>query len=367
MESVEILIDKKFWKNKKVFLTGHTGFKGAWLSLWLHALQVELTGYALPAADKASLFQLCDLEPMGTTYYGDIRDLAKLTKCMQNSAPDIVFHLAAQPLVRKSYRNAPETYSTNVMGTVHLLEAVRNCPSVKAVVVITTDKCYENKEWDWGYRETDTLGGHDPYAASKACAELVTASYRQAFLAEAGVFVATARAGNVIGGGDWSEDRLVPDFIRSIQKKQPIRLRNSLAVRPWQFVLEPLRGYLLLAEKLYTEGQKWAEGWNLGPYPENNGTVLEVAKAMCFLLGGEYEIITEKQFHESMRLELDIAKAEKRLHWSPCLNRQETLHMTADWYAAYLAGHTPMKPFSLQQIKTYEERVKNNENKKTPM
>lgn len=265
-----LVMNSKFWQGKKVFLTGHTGFKGSWLSLWLQSMEVQLTGYALPPPTNPSLFEEADVAIGMTSIAGDICNLANLTKSVQNSKPEIIFHLAAQPLVRHSYENPVETYSTNVMGLVNLFEAVRKTPEVRSVVIVTTDKCYENREWVWPYRENEAMGGHDPYSSSKACAELVTAAYRSSFYnpleyKHHGVGIATARAGNVIGGGDWSKDRLIPDILNAVNTNTPIQLRNPNAIRPWQHVLEPLHGYITLAEKLYSNGQNFSEAWNFGP------------------------------------------------------------------------------------------------------
>ncbi|MDF2790550.1 MAG: CDP-glucose 4,6-dehydratase, partial [Neobacillus sp.] len=262
------MVNQDFWKNKNVFVTGHTGFKGSWLSLWLHSLGANVTGYSLTPPTTPSLFQLCQLEQVIPTHYGDIRDQKALENALHSATPDIVIHMAAQPLVRASYVNPVETYATNVMGTVNLLESVRTAVqkgiNIKAVVNVTTDKCYSNQEWPWGYREHDTLGGYDPYSNSKACSELVTDAYRNSFF-QGKVGIGSARAGNVIGGGDWAVDRLLPDCFRTLQTGGTIKIRNPYAIRPWQHVLDPLSGYLSLAEKLYSEGKTFAEGWNFGP------------------------------------------------------------------------------------------------------
>jgi len=268
MESLEMTVS--FWHGKRVFLTGHTGFKGGWLALWLEKLGAVVTGYALDPSTHPSLHALASGRSTSNSVIADIRDLPRLRSALKECRPDVVFHLAAQPLVRHSYADPVETYSTNVMGTVNLLEATRACDSVRAVVVVTSDKCYENREWPWGYRENEPMGGYDPYSNSKGCAELVVASYRSSFFNEAhhsdhGVALATARAGNVIGGGDWSADRLVPDLLRAFGEGRTADIRNPHAVRPWQHVLEPLHGYMMLAERLFTEGPSWAQPWNFGP------------------------------------------------------------------------------------------------------
>jgi CDP-glucose 4,6-dehydratase len=277
--------DKQFWKNKRVFLTGHTGFKGSWLSIWLDSLGANVHGYSLKPPTDPSLFNLCSIDRFTNSTIGDIRNRDLLKATLQKAQPEIVFHLAAQPLVRESFKNPVETYETNVMGTVNLLDAVRACPSVKAVVIVTTDKCYENREWHWGYRENDPMGGYDPYSSSKGCAELVTAAYRQSFFNPKDfdnhhIAVASARAGNVIGGGDWALDRLVPDCLKAILDGRKIIVRNPHAIRPWQHVLEPLRGYLLLAQKLFENGPQFAEAWNFGPDDRDCRPVIDVVSKL---------------------------------------------------------------------------------------
>ena len=269
------MTDAGFWRGKRVFLTGHTGFKGGWLAIWLESLGASVFGYALAPVTTPSLFEITRLDESVDSILADVRDAQKLSDAIRRAEPDIVFHLAAQPLVRASYRDPVETYSTNVMGTVHLLEAVRQTDSVRAVVVVTTDKCYDNREWEWGYRENDPLGGYDPYSSSKAAAELVTAAYRNSyFLASEVAAVASARAGNVIGGGDWSEDRLIPDIVRAVSDGKPVRIRNPDAIRPWQHVAEPLAGYIRLAQHLYTDGAGFAQAWNFGPEDRDAGSSL---------------------------------------------------------------------------------------------
>ena len=273
MESLEISkgkVDASFWKGKKVFLTGHTGFKGSWLSLWLQNMGALVKGYSLDVNTKPALFSQANVAEEMESEIGDIRNLEKLTKSMVSFSPDILIHMAAQPLVRLSYQEPVDTYTTNVIGTVNVLEAARKCSNLKAIVSVTTDKCYENKEWEWGYRENEAMGGHDPYSSSKGCAELVTSAYKRSFFSsDDTASLASARAGNVIGGGDWAEDRLIPDILNAFEKSEPVVIRNPLSTRPWQHVLEPLSGYLVLAQELFLNGDEFAEGWNFGPKYED--------------------------------------------------------------------------------------------------
>jgi CDP-glucose 4,6-dehydratase len=346
---------REFWRGKRVFLTGHTGFKGGWLALWLADMGAEVHGYALSPSTEPSFFMVCNLQArLKTNIIADIRDLATLTKAMQAARPDIVLHLAAQPLVRLSYDSPVETYAVNVMGTVNLLEAVRHTPSVKAVVNVTTDKCYENREWVWPYRENEAMGGHDPYSSSKGCAELVTAAYRSSFLNSAGIYVASARAGNVIGGGDWAADRLIPDFLRALDSGNKLAIRSPGAVRPWQHVLEPLSGYLTIAEKLFTEGKTYAEAWNFGPEPTDAQTVQWIVEYLCQRVpGATWQCDTLTQLHEANTLKLDSAKAKTRLNWQPRWNLKEALGHTLDWHKAWKSG-ADMSFTSLKQIHNYE-------------
>lgn len=324
------------FRGRRVLLTGHTGFKGSWLALWLNELGAEVTGIALPPETAPNHWDLLGLAIDDRRL--DIRDADALQRAVCESLPEIVFHLAAQPLVRRSYRAPLETWSTNVMGTANVLEACRQTPSVRAIVVVTTDKCYENREWVWGYREIDRLGGHDPYSASKAAAELVAASYRSAFFGEDAVpLLATARAGNVIGGGDWSEDRLIPDLVRALAQGQSLEIRSPQARRPWQHVLESLSGYLLLGQKLLEGDKNFAEAWNFGPEPEGNRTVAEVLSKLAHHWAALNWRTTEKpQPHEAKLLYLDSSKAYRRLAWCPVWNLEDTLQKTADWYRAWL-------------------------------
>lgn len=349
------MVDRSFWRGKRVFLTGATGFKGSWLSLWLNDMGARVTGYSLPPATAPSLFLLAGIGETIEHKDGDICDYNQLQEQMVQSDPDIVIHMAAQALVRESYRDPLGTYRSNVIGTANVLESIRKCDGVKAVVVVTTDKCYENKEWEWGYRENDTLGGYDPYSSSKACAELVTAAYRRSFLSGAGVAAATARAGNVIGGGDWAKDRLVPDCLRAIEKKEKIIIRSPKAVRPWQHVLEPLSGYLGLAEKLYAEGGTWAASWNFGPEDSQCISVEQIVERVCGLLGGSYEIQENKGPHEAGFLKLDASKARKYLGWQTLLTAEDTIQWIVQWHKAYLAGDDVQKTMAAQ-IKKYMER-----------
>jgi len=356
-------MNASFWRGKKVFLTGHTGFKGSWLSLWLQQLGAELTGYALVPPTNPSLFEMADVERGMTSIIGDIRDGAMLAKAMRQAGPEIVIHMAAQPLVRRSYVDPVETYSTNVMGTVHLLEAVRQTPSVRAVVNVTTDKCYENKEWIWGYRESEPMGGFDPYSSSKGCAELVTAAYRNSFFNlakydEHHVALATARAGNVIGGGDWAEDRLIPDILSAFENARPVVVRNPLATRPWQHVLEPLRGYLMLAEKLCTAGPEFAEAWNFGPQGDDARPVEWIVSKLAekWSHGASWQVDAGAHPHEATYLKLDISKAEHFLHWQPLMRLDQALSMIVDWTRGKLAG-SDLRALTQAQIQAYQAQV----------
>jgi CDP-glucose 4,6-dehydratase len=348
-----------FWQGKNVLLTGHTGFKGSWLSLWLQAMGAEVVGYALAPPTNPSLFEVAEVASGMISIIGDIRDLDKLHSVFAEYKPEIVIHMAAQPLVRYSYENPVETYSTNVMGTVNVLEAVRHCTTVKAVVNITTDKCYENREWAWGYRENEPMGGYDPYSNSKGCAELVTAAYRNSYFhsdkyKEHGLALASARAGNVIGGGDWAEDRLIPDIMRAITQGKPVNIRNSHATRPWQHVLEPLSGYLLLAQKLYEEGTSFAEGWNFGPNDEDAKPVQWIVERLTKDWGGDASWILDdgNHPHEAHYLKLDCSKAKARLDWHPKWSLGECLNRIVDWQIKYQQGCN-MKLISLEQIQLY--------------
>lgn len=353
----------QFWTGKRVFLTGHTGFKGSWLSLWLQHLGATLTGYALQATTQPNLFELAHVAEGMSSEIGDIRDLPALMIAMKSANPEIVIHMAAQPLVRRSYIDPVETYSTNVMGTVHLLEAVRVCPTVRAVVIVTSDKCYDNKEWIWPYRESEPLGGYDPYSSSKGCAELVTSAYRNSFFnhhdsSQNKVAIATARAGNVIGGGDWSADRLVPDALSAFGLVKPVVIRSPNSTRPWQHVLEPLSGYLTLAQRLSEEGQKFAEAFNFGPLPEDSRSVLWIVEKLAKLWGQKaaWKVDTGTHPHEASHLKLDITKAVHQLGWRPRLSLHEALEMTVAWCNCHIRGDD-LRSFTNHQIDDYMNRI----------
>lgn len=351
------MTEKKFWDKKRVLLTGHTGFKGGWLSAWLLELGAAVTGLALPPNTEPSFFKLCGLETKMKSFLGNIGDPGFVNAAVHETNPEIVFHLAAQPIVRYSYAEPVKTFLTNVMGTVHLLEAVRNNPAVRVVVVVTSDKCYENKEWVWGYRENEPMGGDDPYSASKGCAELVTRAYRMSFFQEdSGAAVASARAGNVIGGGDWGEDRLVPDAIRAFYENKPFVVRNPLSVRPWQHVLEPLAGYLRLAEKLRQAPKAFAGAWNFGPKEDDSVTVGALADKIAEAWGGaKWETSGNGKEPKEMRfLKLDAGKARHELDWRPVLTLDEAVDMTAAWYKKAMTSKPgEMHSFTIAQIEEY--------------
>lgn len=354
----ELEMTEGYWRGKRVFLTGHTGFKGGWLSMWLNRLGAQVHGFALAAPTQPSLFEVARVEEtLASHTIGDIRDADALAQALNRAAPEVVFHLAAQPLVRQSYQDPVATFSTNAMGTVHLLEAIRHSDSVRAVVNVTTDKCYENKEWHWGYRENEPLGGRDPYSSSKACAELITHAYRQSFLSGHRVAVASARAGNVIGGGDWAADRLVPDLLRAADAGTPLDVRHPAATRPWQHVLEPLAGYLLLARSLAEQGERFASAWNFGPADEGVGSVRSVLDRLCDQLpGATWRHSAAQQVHEAGLLKLDSSKAHAELGWTPRWRLTDALARTVDWHKAWRAG-ADMQAVSLEQIAAHEAAV----------
>ncbi len=350
-----MVITADFWRDKTVFVTGHTGFKGAWLCLWLELLGAKVFGYSLSVPTKPSLFELIKSDRLdsGTD---DIRDLNKLTQAIREAQPEIVIHMAAQSLVRESYKNPVETYGTNVMGTVNVLEAVRQVGNVKAVVIVTSDKCYENQEWLWGYRESEPMGGYDPYSSSKGCAELVTTAYRNSFFnpsdyAQHGVGIASARAGNVIGGGDWASDRLIPDIIRAWHTEQKVIIRYPQAIRPWQHVLEPLSGYLTLAENLYRDGISYSGAWNFGSNESDAKPVGWIVAEMAKMWGdkADWTQETQNQPHEAHYLKLDCAKAKHHLNWQPRLDVKTALNWVVEWAKAWKTG-ADMREFTANQI-----------------
>ena len=358
MESLVISkgkVDSVFWKGKKVYLTGHTGFKGSWLSLWLQNMGAIVKGYSLDVNTEPALFIEANVAAGMESEIGDIRNLEQLTKSMVSFSPDILIHMAAQPLVRLSYKEPIDTYTTNVIGTVNVLEAARKCVNLKAIVAVTTDKCYENKEREQGYKENEPMGGHDPYSSSKGCAELVTSAYRRSFFnIENSASLASARAGNVIGGGDWAEDRLIPDILRAFEKSEPVVIRNPLSTRPWKHVLEPLSGYLVLAQELFLHGDNFAEGWNFGPKDEDCKPVSWILDQMVSHWGNNASWILDKKNnpHEAVFLKLDCSKAANRLKWNSKWNLQLTLKSIVDWHQLYRnAGD--MKKQCLKEINTY--------------
>lgn len=351
------------WSGRRVFLTGHTGFKGGWLALWLAQLGAEVRGYSLDPYTSPSLFEVARIGGLMDDVRGDIRDGSALDRAMTEFAPEVVFHLAAQPLVRLSYADPITTYETNVIGTARVLDAVRRTPSVRAVVSVTTDKCYENREWLWGYRETDPLGGYDPYSSSKACAEIVSAAFRQSYFpAASGVGVATARAGNVIGGGDWSTDRLIPDLVRGFVAGQPVTIRRPHAIRPWQHVLEPLHGYIVLAERLLAGDMKHATAYNFGPSDDDAQTVEWIVRRMTAAWGNgaSWVLDADPGVHEAGYLKLDASRARAELGWTPRLRLADALDWLVAWYRAQQAG-ADMQEFTLEQITEYQRLVRRGE------
>lgn len=349
------------WRGQRVFLTGHTGFKGGWLGLWLTKKEAQVRGFSLPPDTEPCLFNAASISEAFEDIRGDIRDFKVLETSLCEFAPAVVFHLAAQPLVLRSYEDPLGTYSTNLMGTAHVLEAVRKCPSVRAVICVTTDKCYLNRDWYWPYREDDHLGGYDPYSSSKACAEIAVAAYRQSYfradrLEDHHVAIATARAGNVIGGGDWSENRLVPDLMRGFQSGQPVLIRSPHAVRPWQHVLEPLHGYLMLAERLLERDHGACEAFNFGPNDDSGWTVGEIATKLAQVWGdgAHWEHDVRTAAHEARMLRVDSSKAHSKLGWRPLLTLEMALQWTADWYRAFYSG-ADMRKKTAGQIEAFEQ------------
>ena len=355
-------ISSEFWENRRVLVTGHTGFKGAWLSLWLQQLGAEVSGLSLEPNTQPSLYKDACVESDMRSFIGDIRDVDVVRRTFDEVQPEIVLHLAAQPLVRLSYTDPLTTYSTNVMGTVHVLEVARHTPSVRAIVNVTSDKCYENQEWQWAYRETDRLGGYDPYSNSKACAELVTSAYRQSFLSDPNApGLASARAGNVIGGGDWADDRLIPDLVRNALTDTTTQIRNPAAVRPWQHVLNPLSGYLVLAQQL-TNDRNFADAWNFGPADEDVRTVREIADALhkeWTSVVWERESETIENPHEAGLLRVDSSRARSQLQWKPVWGLDECVVRTASWYRAF-ANKEDVRKITLEQLQDFSHDLSRN-------
>jgi len=349
------LPDPAFWRGRRVFVTGHTGFKGAWLALWLESLGAEVTGFSLAPPSEVNLFTLASVARGITHLHGDVRELTALKSALAGAQPEIVLHLAAQSLVRRSYREPVETYATNVMGTVNLLEAIRHEAGVRAVVIVTSDKCYENREWMWGYREGDAMGGHDPYSNSKGCAELVTSAMRRSYFSKGDTCIASARAGNVIGGGDFAEDRLLPDAMRAFSNRRALEVRSPDAIRPWQHVLEPLRGYLLLAEALATHGQPFAEGWNFGPEDADCRSVREVVDLATGHWPGAQVVYNPPADapHEAHFLKLDCTKAHELLAWQPRWRLADGVQRTVEWFRASADGQD-MRVLTLAQLAAYQ-------------
>lgn len=358
MENLVIMrtVNRTFWKGKRVFLTGHTGFKGSWLSLWLEDMGAVVKGYSLEPNTKPNLFEVAKVFTGIESEFGDIRNFEKLKSSIKSFSPNIILHLAAQPLVRDSYEDPLGTYETNVMGTANLLQASRELPNLKSIVIITTDKCYENREWEWGYRENEAMGGHDPYSSSKGCAELVTSAFRRSFFKSTDVAIASARAGNVIGGGDWSKDRLIPDVLRSYNQGDQVIIRNPNATRPWQHVIEPLSGYLILAEQLYMKGQSFATAFNFGPRDEDCQAVESILNTINVYWSDcpGWKLDEEANPHEARFLKLDISKAKDKLNWTPKWNLESTIERIVDWNKAFVLKED-MRKYCIDEIKAYEK------------
>ena len=355
MERLKGNVHPAFWKDKKVFITGHTGFKGSWLSLWLQDMGAVVKGYALEPSTVLNLFTVAKVGQNMDSEIGDITNIKHITDSMIAFNPEILIHMAAQPLVRLSYQEPILTYSTNVMGTVNVLEAARKCTNLKSIVSVTTDKCYENKEWEWGYRENESMGGHDPYSSSKGCAELVIAAYRRSFFNTNNTpSLASARAGNVVGGGDWANDRLIPDILKAFEKNEPVVIRNPMATRPWQHVLEPLSGYLVLAQHLFEEGDAFAESWNFGPKDEDCKSVGWILEKMVAKWGRgvTWELDKNNNPHEAGYLKLDCSKSAMKLHWHPNWNLDYTLDSIVNWHQNWLSGKN-MQEQCLHEIAAY--------------
>lgn len=359
------MFDRSFWTNRNVFLTGHTGFKGSWLSLWLDSLGAKVTGYALDAPTQPNLFEQARVASAVRSIKGDIRDFAKLKSAIAECKPDVVIHMAAQSVVRQGYDDPVDTYSSNVMGTVHLFEALRQIDQPCAVVNVTSDKCYENREWAWGYRENDPLGGHDPYSNSKACAELVTSAFRDSYFTGRGseqtsIAVGSARAGNVVGGGDWTRDQLIPDLMRAFLASESCMIRSPHAIRPWQFVLEPLRGYLMLAERLVRDGEEFATAWNFGPLDADARPVSWIANELVKYWGHDAAWSADTGMHprEATYLKLDASKTASVLDWHPALTLGVALEWIVEWYRAFQSGDD-LERLTRAQIERYETLLKN--------
>lgn len=356
----KLVMSPEFWNGRRVFLTGHTGFKGSWLSLWLQELGAELTGYALEPPTNPSLFEEAGVAGGMISVFGDVCDSDSLVRAMTKARPEVIIHMAAQSLVRRSYAQPLDTYRTNVLGTASVFEAARSMSGLRVIINVTTDKCYENREWPWAYRENDALGGYDPYSSSKACSEIVTAAYRSSFFnpdayAQHGIALASARAGNVIGGGDWARDRLIPDIIAAFDAGIPVQIRHPDAIRPWQHVLEPLAGYLTLAERLYQDGPRFSRAWNFGPLEQDARPVSWIVKAMSekWGEGAGWEVDGGEHPHEATYLTLDTSRSRTELHWRPALSLESALEFVVEWALARRAKRN-LRQISIEQIRRYQ-------------